>query len=286
MTAQKTLAYMFAPTNATYVGDSSGSVLAPNAVVSVLAGNVNDYVLAWGCTNSTFTTVQGTTVNYEFYCREGDNGDQTYKLEIYRRDLATDVLSEWGDGGPTFTVPTTATPTLVSGSVYVPSIATNAFRIWARLKRIGGNATSVRTLNVGTGAGTPTFFSMTIPASVAIDAHDVSPTAHDNRWTPAGIAAAGGVVASTILQPGEFDLGTVTTVSIATNFVCFTANVTSTWTLAISASTPRYPRDLIIIGTNGSIIPSYVTDLRTGSAAATNLIYVRPYGSLTNWYIK
>jgi hypothetical protein len=193
MTATKTTAFTLAPTNATYVGDSSGSLLATNAVVAVLAGNIGDYVLAVGDTNNTFTTVQGTYVNADIYAYENETGDQQYKLEIYRRDLETDVMSEWGDGGPTFTI--TASMGKTSISIYVPSVSTNAFRVWTRLKRMGGNATSARKLYIGTGTGTPTFFSLTIPASVPIDVHNADPLAHPTitrsflTWTAAGTNA-------------------------------------------------------------------------------------------------
>jgi len=193
MTAAKTTAFTFSPTNATYVGDSSGSLLATNAVVALLAGNVGDYVLAVGDTNNTFTTVQGTYVNADIYAYENEAGDQQYKLEIYRRDLETDVMSEWGDGGPPFTIPASMGKTSIS--IYVPSVSTNAFRVCARLKRMGGNATSARNLYIGTGTGTPTFFSLTIPASVPIDVHNASALAHPTMirssltWTAAGTNA-------------------------------------------------------------------------------------------------
>jgi hypothetical protein len=101
--------------------------------------------------------------------------------------------------------------------------------------------------------------------------------------TPAGIAAAGGVITNSILGQGETDLGTGLTVTICNATASYYASPTGTWTLAMCASPLRYPRDLMIVSTNGSVIPSYITDLRTGSAGTTNLYYLRPSGTGTNW---
>jgi hypothetical protein len=101
--------------------------------------------------------------------------------------------------------------------------------------------------------------------------------------TPAGIAAAGGVITNSILGQGETDLGTGLTVTICNATASYYAAPTGTWTLAMCASPLRYPRDLMIVSTNGSVIPSYITDLRTGSVGTTNLYYLRPSGTGTNW---
>jgi hypothetical protein len=187
LTTNKTTAYTFAPTNATYIGQCVDTALPAAGTVSVPIGTNGNYALAWGCTNSTFTSVEGTYVNGQLFCAENEAGDITAKVEIYRRDIVTDVMSEWGDGGATFTVPASATPQVVSYSVWVPSIDTNSFRVWARIKRVGGSATSARLLIVGSGSGTPTHFSMTVPATVPIASHNADATAHPfilSRLTP------------------------------------------------------------------------------------------------------
>ena len=253
LTTNKLTNFTFTPTNATYFGDCSGSSLAANGVISVLAGNVNEYVLAWGCTNTIFTTIEGTYVNYEFYCREADTGDQQFKLEIYRRDVATDTMSEWGDGGPTFTVPTTGSPTLVSGSVYVPSIATNAFRIWARLKRVGGTATNLRNLFIGSGVGTPTHFSMVVPASVPIDAHNSDVNAHPSiikplSWTPIETVASASVATVNVTTAKSIYNVTASSVLTLTNnlstiaFNCTTNIEWEIWVTMLSTNMVFDPR--------------------------------------------
>jgi hypothetical protein len=178
LTTNKTLSYTFEPTNATYIGQCAETTLPAAGTVSVPIGAAGAYPLAWGCTNSTFTSVEGTYVNGQLFCAENEAGDITAKVEIYRRDIATDVMSEWGDGGATFTVPASATPQVVPYSVWVPSVDTNQFRVWARIKRVGGSATSARLLIVGSGSGTPTHFSMTVPATVPIASHNADASAH------------------------------------------------------------------------------------------------------------
>ena len=178
LTTNKLLGYTFAPTNATYFGDCSGLAVASAGTVSVPIGTNGNYAFAWGCTNTTFTSVEGSYVNGELFCAENEAGDMTVKVEIYRRDIVTDVLSEWGDGGAPFTVPDSATPTLVLFSVYVPTIDTNAFRVWVRIKRVDGNATSGRLLIVGSGSGTTTHYALIIPASAPINAHNADSSAH------------------------------------------------------------------------------------------------------------
>jgi hypothetical protein len=178
LTTNKTTAYTFAPTNATYIGQCAETALPAAGTVSVPIGTNGNYALAWGCTNSTFTSVEGTYVNGRLFCAENEAGDITVKVEIYRRDILTDVMSEWGDGGSTFTVPASATPQEVAFTVWVPSVDTNRFRVWARVKRVGGSATSARLLIVGSGSGTPSHFSMTVPATVPIASHNADARAH------------------------------------------------------------------------------------------------------------
>ncbi len=93
------------------------------------------------------------------------------------------------------------------------------------------------------------------------------------------------VATNAILGQGETDLGSGLTVTICNATASYSASPTGTWTLATCAGVLRYPRDLLIISTNGSVIPSYITDLRTGSAGATNLYYLRPSGTGTNWML-
>lgn len=178
LTSNKLTTFTFAPTNATYNGLCEGSPQA-QATVSVPIGTNGNYAFAWGCTNTTFTTVEGAFVTGEFFCSENEAGDMTAKVEIYRRDIATDTMSEWGDGGSTFTVPAGAAPSSVPFKVWVPDYSTtNSFRIWARIKRVGGSATSARLLIVGSGVGYATHFSLGVPSSIAIDAHDADAAAH------------------------------------------------------------------------------------------------------------
>lgn len=178
LTTNKTTAFTFAPTNATYLGDCTTTVLPSAGSISVPIGTNGNYAFAWGCTNSTFTSIEGTYADVELYCAENDAGDQTAKVEIYRRDILTNTMTEWGDGGETFTVPSSATPQIVNFKIWLPPVSTNAFRVWARIKRIGGTATSARLLIVGSGTGTPTHFSMTVPASVPISIHNSDVGAH------------------------------------------------------------------------------------------------------------
>ena len=96
-------------------------------------------------------------------------------------------------------------------------------------------------------------------------------------------AIADYVPTDAILGQGETDLGTGLTLTIGSETACYTASPTGTWSLAVSAGALRYPRDLLIISTNGSVLPGYILDLRSGPAAATNLWYLRPFGTSTNW---
>jgi hypothetical protein len=196
LSTNKLIGFTFEPTNATYYGDCSGGMLPAAGIVSVPIGTNGNYAIAWGCTNTTFSNIEGTYVNGVLYCSENEAGDMTAKVEIYRRDILANTMSEWGDGGAIFTVPSGATPQGVPFFIFVPSINTNQFRIWARVKRVGGAATSARLLIVGSGAGTPTHFSMTVPASVPIDAHNASASAHSNMIRTALLWSASGTNAT------------------------------------------------------------------------------------------
>ena len=199
LTSNKTTAFTFAPTNATYLGDCSGGAMPASSTVSVPIGTNGNYAFAWGCTSITFTALEGTYVDVSLLCAENEPNDITAKVEIYRRDVATDVLTEWGDGGATFTVPDSATPVEVVSRIFCPSVETNAFLIWTRVKRVGGLATAARLLIVGSGAGSSTHFSLSVPANVPIDAHNASPTAHATRF--AAVMTNGQPVTAAQLPP-------------------------------------------------------------------------------------
>jgi len=110
-------------------------------------------------------------------------------------------------------------------------------------------------------------------------------TFHGDGSSLTGITAAqvGAVATNAILGQGETSLGSGLTLTIGSETACYTAAPTGTWSLAVSAGALRYPRDLLIISTNGSVLPGYILDLRSGPAAATNLWYLRPFGTSTNW---
>jgi len=179
-----------APTNI-WLGVYSNTPFGTQSVVSVAIGTNLSYAAAIDCTNTPLTEVGGQMINYTLWLCETETGDQTARVEFWRHDIVADTWSAWGALGPTFTVPAGATPSLVSGAVFVPAISTNAYTLGMRIRRVAGIAAATCLLKIGSGPGYDSRLSVALPSYV----HNTDPYAHSNMsrssmiWTAAGTNA-------------------------------------------------------------------------------------------------
>lgn len=185
------LAATVPPASATYLAVQSESSVGTQSVVSVAIGTNLNYAAAFDATNTVLTEAGGQMINYILFLHETETGDQTARVEFFNHYTATNLWGSWGIIGPTFTVPSTATPSMVSGAVFVSAISTNAFSLGMRIRRVAGTAASSCLLKIGTGPGYDSRLSLSLPTYV----HDADPAAHANMsrtsmlWTAAGTNA-------------------------------------------------------------------------------------------------
>jgi hypothetical protein len=168
----KTLAYTndFAPTNFTYLS-CEDAVCDPGTILTVSAGTNEEYIFAWIETNKTYTDVPGHTVGGSLYISEdvAPRG-ATVKVEIYRYEPSTSNLFEWGDGGPSFVVPASATPQFIPLSIGVPDISTNVpFYHVARVKRTAGSMVGTDDILIGVGTNMATHFQFSVNTEVLLE---------------------------------------------------------------------------------------------------------------------
>jgi hypothetical protein len=160
----------YPPTNAMYLG-ASIATLGPQTLVTNVCETNGAYIYGWVCTNETFTTVPAQTVSGVIYI--GENMPRTVigKVEIYRIDVATGTITEWGDGGAAFTVTGgSATPTRVAFEVGVVAVTeTSPFYLAARFKRTSGTANAGDEFFVGVGTNYQTHITFSVQTSVLLE---------------------------------------------------------------------------------------------------------------------
>ena len=173
MSSTKQFAYTndFGPTNYTYMGICDDSIGA-NAVLTIPSLSVNDYLFAFGCSNKIYTRISGQSVNGVIYISEFGPGTVIGKMEIYRYEIATSNLVEWGDGGDEFLVQSSTTPQRETFGVPVSGVTTNEFQVWARFKRTGGTATG-QDVYVGVGSGSVSRITFSVPSDFLLEPYQL-----------------------------------------------------------------------------------------------------------------
>ena len=170
MSSTKQFAYTndFGPTNYTYMGACDEDSIGANAVLTIPSLSVNDYLFAFGCSNKIYTRISGQSVNGVIYISEFGPGTVIGKMEIYRYEIATSNLVEWGDGGDEFLVQSSTTPQRETFGVPVSGVTTNEFQVWARFKRTGGTA-SGQDVYVGVGSGSVSRITFSVPSDFLLE---------------------------------------------------------------------------------------------------------------------
>ena len=174
MSSTKQFAYTndFGPTNYTYMGTCDEDSIGANAVLTIPSLSVNDYLFAFGCSNKIYTRISGQSVNGVIYISEFGPGTVIGKMEIYRYEIATSNLVEWGDGGDEFLVQSSTTPQRETFGVPILGVTTNEFQVWARFKRTGGTATG-QDVYVGVGSGSVSRITFSVPSDFLLEPYQL-----------------------------------------------------------------------------------------------------------------
>ena len=192
MQSTKTFSFTnyFGPTNYTYLATYDEDEIGTKTTLTIPSLTSGAYLFAFGDTNKNFTRISGQSVNGVVFISENAAGSVQGKMEVYRRDVATGALEEWGEGGDEFTITDSVTPQRVQFSVPVAGITTNAFELWARFKRTGGTA-SGKNMLVGVGTGAVTRITFTVSADILLEPYQTISgfIAGTNTVTDAFVAA-------------------------------------------------------------------------------------------------
>jgi hypothetical protein len=265
-----TIVYSGSVTNGQYLFSFTAE---SNEVATILAGN--------------------QTANlYMTYAETTGGSTLTCKMEGYIYDPATSNSTEYAETATSFSVARSTTrPTTPTTPIAVIPADTNLtgdLRYQIRIKAIV--ATRVASVTMWGGSNSissvsfPVSDSVTLGSRGAINATLDGVTQAYNSTTrtfiltntPAGIAAAGGIVTNSIPGPGCTDLGATPTVTITGLTVSQRAAPTGVYTVSVAQAASRYTYALEVVSTNPCTLAAGLNLQGSWTITGTNILAIVP----------
>jgi len=162
LTTNKYINANITPTNNINLLKTTRNAAAGNN--SILISSNDQYVASYIFTNQTFTKLNSSIAQVALYCNENGAGSGSIKPEIYYYNTVSNILVEFAPDTLPEAIPESATPSLVEWYVPYPDVMSdNPF--WGVLKFKSSGLVATPTLQIASGAATPSHMSLNIPST-------------------------------------------------------------------------------------------------------------------------